>query len=703
MEKILPLSGYTRSRFQIFRTVQSTLLREGITMVQGLPFDLMEEIDGNDYQYTLDTLLWEDDDAPMDAETEAERRDRLRRAQEEKERLIEEAKKSMEDLNNFINNLSLDTTTVEVDASSSMIRDRIKHRSEELIKIRNQIKEQSAVASISKMELLESRNKRASMEIKTALKEKAIQEVSQSVLAAEAVDLAFIVDATSSMSTLIDGVKTSIREIVTQVRQTNVNLNLRLAVVAYRDLNCTPEFDVLDFVTGVEQFEAFLGEIKCATVHHAPPDDAPEDMAGGIQKANKLSWSSRTRVAFLIADCPCHGSEFHSLQDNYPGGTPGIDIRNELRALVDKSDGGTMSVFFGRLTAHTDSMIQRFEESGLLLSVVDTRDPKEVIAATTKGVRSSIFKTITASGHEFSLRSSTFNTDQMLKNQSGGIPRRSMKLKSYCVVPRLPSVTEWHSQPAVLVKVYNNAPIVSMEDLKLPLRVGKLQYLRALLTKHNDTGAMETTMVLRRSAAPFAEGSLRIAYHGQLARTEEELLLPKSNVVMKAFKHIGKDLNALKQYLGQMELSNIANFLANEYNKNRRLSCGNVYVLKSCVVEEQEDINEGVGSRRFCAEVPLPSGSTSFTKYCNNTGHWNIDEMHETLLRFTMFTYWATHEYLMVSDLQGVQVGNDFYLTDPVILSTDFLRFGHTNLGETYLKKCVNATKHHLSENGWNL
>jgi hypothetical protein len=54
-----------------------------------------------------------------------------------------------------------------------------------------------------------------------------------------------------------------------------------------------------------------------------------------------------------------------------------------------------------------------------------------------------------------------------------------------------------------------------------------------------------------------------------------------------------------------------------------------------------------------------------------------------------------------VTDLQGVQKGDQFYLTDPVILCKDILRFGNTNLGEKFIAKCIESTTGNLSENGW--
>lgn len=150
-----------------------------------------------------------------------------------------------------------------------------------------------------------------------------------------------------------------------------------------------------------------------------------------------------------------------------------------------------------------------------------------------------------------------------------------------------------------------------------------------------------------------------------------------------------------------MELSSIACFLSKEYNKHRLLTCGAVYILESVVVEEEEETNEGKGYRRFCAEEPLPGNTSAFIKYSNNTGHWNIDHMNETLLRFTAFTYEATNGYLLITDLQGAPSGCDFYLTDPAILCTDTLRFGHTNLGDKFMKKCMDSTNYYISERDW--
>ena len=158
--------------------------------------------------------------------------------------------------------------------------------------------------------------------------------------------------------------KTSVEDIVKQIRSTNSELQLRLAVVAYRDL-CLGErrFEILDFVQEDRAFKEFLGRL--APINNS---DTAEDMAGGIQQGNRLTWINPTRVVFVGGDAPCHGVEFHGHPafDLYPNGTPGINIKEELRKLQSCSDeNGSMTLYFGRLTNQTDLMLTRFHEAGI--------------------------------------------------------------------------------------------------------------------------------------------------------------------------------------------------------------------------------------------------------------------------------------------------------------------------------------------------
>lgn len=66
---------------------------------------------------------------------------------------------------------------------------------------------------------------------------------------------------------------------------------------------------------------------------------------------------------------------------------------------------------------------------------------------------------------------------------------------------------------------------------------------------------IKATMFMRRAPSPFAEGEIRLVYHGQLAKKESHLSKNKNAMVMKSFKHVGAGVNDREQYLKQMEVS----------------------------------------------------------------------------------------------------------------------------------------------------
>jgi hypothetical protein len=555
-----------------------------------------------------------------------------------------------------------------------------------------------------------------------------LQVAVRSVSAAEGVDLAFVIDATGSMLKHIQNVKKSIRPVIAKCRRTHPGLRLRLAVVAYRDLNDAVPVEVMDFSSSVEKFEGFLGSLRAVG-----GADFPEDMATAVRCANRLSWAQTTRLVFIVSDAPCHGVEFHTFPDDYPFGTPNVSIVAELRRLLAGENGlgdrdagiASASMFFGRISSSTDQMLHRWRTHyGIRVSVAAFADAAAITNAVTKSIRTAIFNSA-----EALLRAEPVGDGSLsLTKLPPGV-----RLKNFPVIPRAPTAEEWRKRPIVAVNVFRNQPIRAIEDLMKPLRVAMLKHRveqsappRPSLLPFGPAPApappsppaTTTCMQVRRAAVPFAEGEVRVAFHAHLARTVRDLrdydASPPSvkatdsrfasmTTVLKTLKHHGPGLNGRQQYLLQMEMSTIAGFLAELYNRTRRKDLAPIHVLQVLVVEETSAQNEKSGNRRFCAESPLPStpGSTAFTKYSNNTGYWNMERADESLLRFTEFTYEVTNGYLVVTDLQGSRGRNGhYYLTDPVLLCQDLNRFGNTNLGEQFMLKCLASTRSLLEERG---
>ena len=192
------------------------------------------------------------------------------------------------------------------------------------------------------------------------------------------VDIAFVVDCTSSMGLYIRKVRQNIREIVSDIKE-NHNGEIRFAFVGYRDHNDGPNrIETLYFTKDVEVFETFVGKIKARSTGNA---DFPEDVFGGLEETIKLNWSYPNRVIFHIADAPQHGTRFHDFsrrKDNYfdIDEPRGVCIENLLSNLKTKN----LNYYFGRITKHTDKMIREFQDVGgkEIVHMVDVKDPNNM-------------------------------------------------------------------------------------------------------------------------------------------------------------------------------------------------------------------------------------------------------------------------------------------------------------------------------------
>jgi len=156
-------------------------------------------------------------------------------------------------------------------------------------------------------------------------------------------------------------------------------------------------------------------------------------------------------------------------------------------------------------------------------------------------------------------------------------------------------------------------------------------------------------------------------------------------------------------YVEQIKATEIARFLADQFNQNRQKLSGNplkqVDVLSAYVAEVRSSSGD---KQHFCVEPLLPSDKT-FTKWNHNAGVWSVADINETLLRFAKYTYDATNGHIMITDLQGVELQDKFVLTDPVVLCKDEDLYLPTNLGREALKANKAAADKLIFEKKWQL
>lgn len=119
------------------------------------------------------------------------------------------------------------------------------------------------------------------------------------------VEVAFVLDTTGSMAGLIEGAKRKIWSIATSIIDANPAAEIRMGLVAYRDIGDDYVTKTFDLTTDIQDLYANLLELKARG-----GGDWPESVNEALYVAvDKLSWSKSgdiCRIVFLVGDAPPH-------------------------------------------------------------------------------------------------------------------------------------------------------------------------------------------------------------------------------------------------------------------------------------------------------------------------------------------------------------------------------------------------------------
>ena len=119
------------------------------------------------------------------------------------------------------------------------------------------------------------------------------------------VEVAFVLDTTGSMGGLLEGAKRKIWSIATSVVDTNPDADIRIGLVAYRDIGDEYVTKTFDLTTDIQDIYANLLELKARG-----GGDWPESVNEALDiTVNKLHWtpgSDVRRIVFLVGDAPPH-------------------------------------------------------------------------------------------------------------------------------------------------------------------------------------------------------------------------------------------------------------------------------------------------------------------------------------------------------------------------------------------------------------
>ncbi|HET9484008.1 MAG TPA: vWA domain-containing protein, partial [Xanthomonadales bacterium] len=115
------------------------------------------------------------------------------------------------------------------------------------------------------------------------------------------IDVVFAVDTTGSMGGLLDGAKRTVWSIATHIRKTDPNANLRIGLVAYKDIGD-------DYVTRPFSLTTDLDAVftELSAYRASGGGDTPENVDAALDDTlHKMQWrAGAKKLVFLVGDAP---------------------------------------------------------------------------------------------------------------------------------------------------------------------------------------------------------------------------------------------------------------------------------------------------------------------------------------------------------------------------------------------------------------
>ncbi|CAG8604499.1 10211_t:CDS:1 [Paraglomus occultum] len=474
-----------------------------------------------------------------------------------------------------------------------------------------------------------------------ALRENEISKAFINIERSLAVDLCFVLDCTHSMKHHLAAAKDCILQVANYVENINPRIQPRVGFCGYRDhFDPQNRLQIFSFTNSYEEFSRDLANVRTLS-----GKDIPEDVLGGLDAAvEQMAWGCGTRILFHIGDAPPHGRRFTEEQDKYPDGDPhGLTAESVLNRMQEKN----IIYFFGKVTSCTDKMIEVFNSIIGEFPVFDLvgGDPTALIDKFVKASFSAIASSVTLT--------SSLGVDS---KEIYSLRRKKLELNT-----EEPDWTKCSLHRGVILRH------------RYPIDLSEIKDHQFFDKSH----LVSQDFYFMMAAQPFSAGTEKCAYFGLDANTTRA-----EKIVLKEYFSTHES-NPIEDYLTAVEVSAIARYLSAVYNMRTRKMVKKVRFLEANLLRSTIDYKT-----QYYTTEPRLQGA-EFKRFNVNSGM--IVELHPSLEAFAHFTYVYTKKYLVVYDLQGIELDDQFILTDPAIHCVDPLRFGKTNLGSRGISECFLA------------
>ena len=341
------------------------------------------------------------------------------------------------------------------------------------------------------------------------------------------------------------------------MKATNQSLKLNVAAVFYRDALDGDGGNATSSSCDVESFSRSVGTVRA----HGGGDGC-EDVASGLRDVMRLGWASPTRLMIHISDAPSHGERYHAgCNDNHTEGDHGIPkLLQQIKAM-------NVEYVFGRMNAHTDKMIEVFNQDvgGGWIKTAPATSAAELTTAATATMRKTIEKTFTRLTASSTEPKSTGARRSGAPTQLGGIGEEEEEERQFEVTSSAPN---WAALPELPAEVWRNEALTDVASLADTSR-GTLgwakaaasvlfSYVPGLAMAGTRTKATMSNASVKVAAQPFAQGNaLRAARQAQGGRRLGRL---------RAQGHKKKSATRARGYLQDVEENTIACALAKAFN-----------------------------------------------------------------------------------------------------------------------------------------
>lgn len=125
------------------------------------------------------------------------------------------------------------------------------------------------------------------------------------VLAQHDLDLAIVIDSTSSMAPMIDQARAGVDSLILFL--SDLSREMRVAVIGYRDRDNPPVWDGQPLTGDIKAVRDYLFRLRISG-----GADFPEDVLAGLDACHELKWNKKaTREIVLVGDAPPHEEDIY--------------------------------------------------------------------------------------------------------------------------------------------------------------------------------------------------------------------------------------------------------------------------------------------------------------------------------------------------------------------------------------------------------